>query len=63
MVLFQMTDWLDEAEKVCQFSDPEDWIEKKPERKNFGGDYYYFENRQLAPPGKKKVENFVACLP
>ena len=47
-----MTDWLEEAEKVCKFSDPDDWIEKKPERKGPGEDLYFYENHQIAPHGK-----------
>ena len=54
-----MTDWLEEAEKVCKFSDPDDWIEKKPERKGPGEDLYFYENHQIAPPGKKSVKLYL----
>ena len=43
--------WLKEAENVCGFSDPDDWIEKT-EQDQDTNDLYFYENHQIGPPRK-----------
>jgi hypothetical protein len=40
-----MNEWIDEADRVCGFGFPQDWIEKKihPRSKSDPNEFYYYQ--------------------
>jgi len=46
-----MKEWLKEAEDVCSFSDPPDWLPKKEVDQSSGeNDFYFLDQSPLALP-------------